>query len=150
VVDILIKYIHILSFMVVFTVLFLEMVFVKTHSAVTDLVRVRRYQNILLLFLGFTLLSGLVKLMTMGEHAAIYMKNGVFHLKVTLFILITILTFIPYRFFRKVSVDADEARTQQAVHVPGSVRVIVHIQMILLVLLPLLGVMMVRGIGYFG
>jgi len=150
VVDILIKYVHILSFMVVFTVLFMEMIFVKSQSAVSDLVRVRRYQNILLLFLGFTLLSGLIKLVTMGEHAAIYMKNGVFHLKVTLFLLITILTFIPYRFFRNISAEPAGAGSPQEVPVPRSVRLIVHIQMILLVLLPLLGVMMVRGIGYFG
>ncbi len=146
-IDILMKYIHILAFMVVFTVIFMEMILIKATSSSRDVLLVKRYQKILWGFLLLTLLSGLFKLVTMGEHASIYMKNGVFHVKFTLFLIIALLTLLPYRFFRKLTLQGE---ADDKIAIPRSVRLVLHIQMLLLVLLPLLGVMMVRGIGYFG
>ncbi len=91
-IDILMKYIHILAFMVVFTVIFMEMILIKATSSSRDVLLVKRYQKILWGFLLLTLLSGLFKLVTMGEHASIYMNNGVCHVKFILFLIIAILT----------------------------------------------------------
>lgn len=94
------------------------------------------------------LLSGLGRVFYSGKGAAFYLANGVFHAKVGLFVvaaLISIYPTIKLLAWRKALAgggtpgmsDADGRRVLMAI----------RLQLVLIVVLPLLGVLMARGIG---
>jgi len=73
-------------------------------------------------------------------------KNWIFHIKITLFALIGILSIWPTVFFlRERKGIADEI-----VQVPALVFTLLRIELTLLLIIPLLAGLMAKGVGYFG
>ena len=79
-----------------------------------------------------------------GKGAALYLKNGIFHAKATLFIIIVALSLKPTLFFLRHRHAADDA----AIAVPRSIIMLQRVQLLLVLVLPLLGLLMARGLGF--
>ncbi len=80
-----------------------------------------------------------------GKPIDFYTYNWVFHLKVATFIIIGVLSIFPTVFFNKHKTgDAEEE-----VKIPRHIRIIVFIEVGLLFTIPLMAVLMARGIGAF-
>ena len=77
-----------------------------------------------------------------GKPAAFYNANPVFHLKISLFLVIALLSIKPTLFFLKHRKVSDEF-----IEVPRTILNIVRVEVVLLLLLPLLASRMARGVG---
>lgn len=88
------------------------------------------------------LLIGLTLWLWVGKPREFYSTNPVFHLKLGLFVLMGILAVAPAMFFRR-------HRNSEAASIDVSrhLRVILKIQLVLLVIIPLLALLMARGVG---
>jgi putative membrane protein len=90
--------------------------------------------------------SGLMRLFIYGKPVSYYMQNGLFHVKITLFVLAVLLSVYPTINFIKNRNTPDDG---QAVY-SGAVGVLLKIQLLILLIIPLLAVMMARGYGFKG
>jgi putative membrane protein len=81
-----------------------------------------------------------------GKGLDYYLKNGLFHAKVTVFVLIVGLSVWPTIFFLRHRRAGDDER----ISVPRSVIMLQRVQMLLVLVLPLLGLMLARGVGSRG
>lgn len=82
-----------------------------------------------------------------GKAAEFYSKNFVFHTKITLVVILAILSIFPTVFFLK---NRKGASPEEIVEIPGRIKMFIRIQLFLLLLIPLCATLMARGIGYFG
>lgn len=81
-----------------------------------------------------------------GKPSVFYTKNWIFHTKITLFLLIGILSIHPTIFFtRQRKGPADEV-----IAIPKSVFMMLRLELTLLVIIPLLAGLMARGVGFYG
>lgn len=90
--------------------------------------------------------TGLLKVFAGDKPAAYFGANPLFHVKVTLFVVVLLLSIYPtVQFIRRrgAAVDAE-------VTYPASIGVLLRIQLALLLAMPLLAVLMARGYGYGG
>ena len=88
------------------------------------------------------LVIGLTLWLWVGKPPEFYSTNPVFHLKLGLFVLMGVLAIVPAMFFRR---HRDSEAT--SIEVPRHLRLILKFQLVLLVIIPLLALLMARGIG---
>ena len=85
-----------------------------------------------------TLVAGLVLWLGVGKDASFYSANWIFHLKLSIFVLILLLSIYPIRFFIK-------NKNNEGVKVPKLTIMLIRMQLALLFIMPLLGVLIARG-----
>jgi putative membrane protein len=87
--------------------------------------------------------GGLMQWFMGGKPSTFYTSNPVFIAKVTLVGIIGLLSIVPTVWFirHRAAPEADQ------VTVPGMVRAVVKLEVVLMLLVPLLAVLMARGIG---
>jgi putative membrane protein len=95
--------------------------------------------DIILLAAGLTLWLGGV-----GKPTAFYSHNWVFHLKITLFVIVGLHSIYPTVFFIKGSKKSDAMVT-----VPPTVFWMIRIELLIIFTLPLLAGLMSRGVGLY-
>ncbi|WP_252738525.1 DUF2214 family protein [Saccharophagus degradans] len=93
-------------------------------------------------FALFVLAMGLTLWLWVGKPSSFYNTNWILHLKVSLFVLVGIISVVPTLFFIK-------QRDLQAelIDVPKRIITIVRIELCILVVIPLLAVLMDHGVG---
>jgi putative membrane protein len=91
---------------------------------------------------ALVLLCGLTLWFWIGKPAAFYSGNPLFHLKVGLFVLIGLLSVYPTRFYLR-----HRKSTAEQISVPRPLIWVLRTEIGLLLLLPVLAVLMARGIG---
>ncbi len=92
------------------------------------------------------LATGLLKMTHFGKPVEYYGQNFIFHIKMTVFMIIVLLSIAPsVRFFK-----ARNSSPDSTVSYPRSVGILLKVEMALLLIMPLLGVMMAQGYGYTG
>lgn len=92
------------------------------------------------------LVTGLLRVFAGSKPAAYYAQNWIFHLKITLFLVIVVLSIYPTVRIVKQRRLPPGAR---AVY-PAAVRRLIGVELVLALLLPLLAVLMARGYGSTG
>lgn len=93
---------------------------------------------VLVVGMGLTLWFGV------GKPAEFYNTNGIFHLKVTLAVLVGLLSIIPTIFFAR---QRKGNAPEELVEVPAKIKRIVTLELILMAIIPLLATLMAAGIG---
>lgn len=88
------------------------------------------------------LIFGLVLWFGVGKPSEFYSSNPVFHAKLGLFLLMAALSIVPTLFFLK------HRKSESAeIDVPAPLRLMLKLQLALLVVIPLLALLMARGVG---
>ncbi len=135
--DALVSAFHYLGFMALFAVLSaIHLIF--NDEATTA--RAKRIKVLCFIFLGswlITLATGLTKVFVLAP-SALYMKNGLFHLKLTLF-FVMIALFAPL--FSKALKSAE---------LPNWIKHTLRTNLLIITIIPILAALMARGIGFFG
>jgi putative membrane protein len=90
----------------------------------------------------FVLTSGLTLWLWVGKPSEFYSSNPIFHAKLGLFTLMVLCAIAPTIFFNKHSKSEEEV-----IEVALLLRVLLKFQLVLLVLIPVLALLMARGIG---
>tara|TARA_B110000858_G_scaffold115070_1_gene131528 strand:+ start:48259 stop:48696 length:438 start_codon:yes stop_codon:yes gene_type:complete len=90
----------------------------------------------------FVLAFGLSLWLWVGKPSEFYTSNPLFHAKIALFLLMALFAVAPTMFFNKHRVSEADI-----IEVPHWLRLLLKFQLVLLVVIPLLAVLMARGIG---
>lgn len=143
--DYIIRYAHFLSLMVLFASLVAEHLLTArtiTGRQARTLARLDLIYGIaalVVLSTGALLFSGF----GFGKGANYYLTNGLFHAKVTLFVVVGLLSIKSTLFFLRHR-RADDAAT---IEVPRSIILFQRVQLFIVMVLPLFGLLIARGIG---
>lgn len=144
--EIFIRYIHLISIFGIVAALISE--FVLVGPRVNGRV-IRRVFRIDMLYGAAAILAvaaGLTLWFGIGKPADFYTKNWIFHLKVGLAIILAFLSLPPTIFFFR----NRKRDPEHVVEVPGYVRILIRIELLLLLIIPLCAVLMAKGYGTFG
>jgi len=144
-------FLHHLAFVVVFATLMVELVVLRNELTVASARSVVRMDMVYGIAATVVLVVGLLRVFYTEKGAAYYFASGTFLAKFTLFIIVGLLSIYPTLQFlrwraalREQRVPAFDSATR------SKVRMLIHIELTLLVVMVLLAVMMARGIGFLG
>lgn len=141
--ELLVRYVHFLAIFVMFSLLSIQ------HMVMNGQIDNNGIKRIAIVDIAFgvsalsALLAGIGLWFWVGKPAGFYHGNWIFHTKVTLFVLVGILSFIPTRFIAK-----HRKNSTEIVVVPRFIVHIIRLELLLLCLIPLLAVLMANGVGY--
>lgn len=143
-------YLHYLSIFALFAVLSIEHVLLKPQPSWAQARSLLRVDMAFGIIAGVVLLTGLARLLWFAKGPDYYLHNGFFHAKVTLFVIIGLLSIVPtVRFLRwRPAVKAGIAPTVSNASV-RQMTMIIRLELTLLAVVPLLATLMARGFGTF-
>lgn len=145
--ELLLRYLHFISIFAIVSSLVAEHLLLKKNLTRSAISRIATLDGIygmaalLLLTVGFTLWLG-----GFGKPTEFYSKNWIFHLKLTLFITVGLLSIYPTIFFLK----NRKGNPEEVIAVPSKIFWMLRLELLLLFIIPLLAGLMSRGVGYFG
>src|SRR5258705_8574327 len=145
--EIILRYVHFVSIFAIVGSLASEHLILKKELTRAEIGRLARIDAVYgiaavtLLIAGLTLWLGSV-----GKPAVYYTKNWVFHTKLTLFLMVGLLSIYPTIFFIK----NRKGNFEEIVAVPKIIFMMLRMELLLLLIIPLLAGLMSRGIGFFG
>ena len=142
--EIFLRYVHFISIFAIVSTIVSEHLLLKKSMTRMELGRMARVDAVYgiaaltLLAAGFTLWFGGV-----GKPTAFYSGNWIFHTKITLFLVVGLLSIYPTVFFLK----NRKGNPDEVVAVPSRVFLMLRLELILLFIIPLLAGLMAKGIG---
>ena len=141
---------HAAAFLIV-AALMVELVLLKnelTASSARSILRIDMVYGIAALVL---LVVGFVRVFHTEKGSAYYFENGAFLMKLTLFIVVALLSISPTIRFMSWRKALREGRVPELDDgTRRKVRMTIHVELTLLFIIMLMAVMMARGIWYFG
>lgn len=138
---ILVKYLHIVSILVMVSLLVVELFLLKPEMTRGELKRMSRVDSFYGLAAIAVVAAGLTIWFGVGKGASFY-DNPLLHIKVGLAILVGLISIIPTVFF----IRHGKGDPTASIQVPLRIRQLVILQLLLLSVVPLLAVMMAQGI----
>jgi putative membrane protein len=92
------------------------------------------------------LAAGLILWFAVGKPAQFYSRNWIFHTKLTLFVVLGLLSIYPTVFFMKNRKGTD---LDSEIEVPKTVIILLRLELVLIIIMPILATYMSLGIGTF-
>ncbi len=138
----LIRYLHIVGIIMISSALIGE------HLLITQTMKPGAFKKLVItdgiygLGTVLALVAGLLLWFGVGKPSGYYSLNPIFHIKLTLFGIMAILSIFPTVFFLK-----NRKRTRSSITIPKYVLLILRIEITLLVVIPLFATIMAKGIG---
>lgn len=146
--EVLLKYLHFVSIFIVVSSVVAEHLLLKPQMTRAEIKRlsiidgIYGLSSIVVVGVGLTLW-----LSDIGKPAAFYTQNHIFLTKVSLFVIVGLLSIYPTVFFLKNRKGED---SNEEVTIPKAIKILIRAELLLLFLIPLLAVLMAKGIGYSG
>ncbi|MGK0186672.1 MAG: putative membrane protein [Verrucomicrobiales bacterium] len=141
--EIAIRYLHFVSIFAVIATITAEHLLLARKMPRLQLRRVSQLDTIYGVAAILVLITGILQWVTVGKDSSFYSKNWIFLVKIAAFILVGLISIYPTVFFAK----GGKGPTDEIVEVPKSIFMVVRIELLLLISIPLLAVLMARGIG---
>lgn len=145
--EIILRYLHFISLLAIAGTLTAEHMLLKKELTRGEIGRLARIDAVYglaaltLLVAGLTLWLG-----SYGKPAVYYSKNWIFQTKITLFLVIGLLSIYPTVFFLK----NRKGSSEEVIKIPKAVFMTLRIELLLLLLIPLLAGLMAHGVGFYG
>lgn len=143
--EILIKYIHFLCIFGIVGALVGEHLLIKEEMTTKELRRVFTLDTIYGVSALTLFFAGVALWVWVGKPAEFYSTNPTFHIKITLFALVGIMSIIPTVFFFKNRSGEENG----IVKVPKRIKMFIRIELLLIFLIPYLATLVARGINIF-
>ncbi|MGB7997023.1 MAG: DUF2214 family protein [Photobacterium halotolerans] len=140
--EIVIRYFHFIGIFALFSVLVVEHMLIKRRLTAEEMHRLARLDAVYGISAVVVLLAGLALWFLVGKPADFYTANPVFHAKVTLFLIVAALSVFPTVFFYR-----HRRTTRETIPVPPVIVILIRLELLLLLVIPLLAVLMARGVG---
>lgn len=140
--DLLIRYLHLTAVLVLAGTLIIENMAMARQISQEDLRNLLKVDAAYGISAAVVLAFGLGLWFWGGKPASFYTSNPVFHAKVSLFVLVGLLSIHPTVFLLR-----QRRSTQSVIEVPVSVLRVLRVELILLAFIPVLAFLMARGIG---
>ena len=138
--EIFFRYLHFIGIMGLASTLVMQHLIISTEITQAELKKIIFLDIIYAICILLTLVAGLTLWLSVGKEASFYSTNWVFHVKLTLFILIFLFSIYPTLYFRKSRKNAPDT-----VVMPKMIIMSVRMQLLLVFIIPLLGVLIARG-----
>lgn len=138
--EIIFRYIHFIGIMSLASVLVMQHLILSAEVTKQELKKIIFLDVIYGVSAMLALIAGLVLWLSVGKDASFYSTNWVFHLKLTLFIVILLFSIYPTLYFRK-----SRKIAQDTVVMPKIIIMSIRMQLLLVFVLPFLGVLIARG-----
>ena len=136
------KYLHILAIFGVVSSVVAQHLLIQKQMTRSELNRVSRVDAVYGVSAILVLVFGLTLWFGVGKPASFYTSNWIFHLKLTLFIVMGLMSIIPTRYF----LINRKGNPTELISLPKNIIMIIRIELLILFLLPLLAVIMAQGI----
>ncbi|NOX48502.1 MAG: DUF2214 family protein [Chlorobi bacterium] len=141
-----IHYTHILGIMFLMGSLFSEYMIAKIKTNGDSIRMLSIANSIFLISLVIVLVSGLFRWFMFGKGSDFYMTNPFFHTKLTLYVILAVIAFLPGRKINKWKRQFNESGSAQIGEKDlKSLFLIFRIEFVLLLIIPLLAVLVTRG-----
>lgn len=143
----LIAYLHYLSIILLGAFLTAELVICRPPLGPAQ---IRQLPRLDMVFFGAAMLAlatGLVRLFFYAKGVAFYLPNLAFIAKMVLYVTIALISIVPTRRFIGWRRALDAGGAAPGVDAVARVRRLLHLELALLALMPLMAVLMARGIG---
>lgn len=141
--DILVRYLHFVSLIVLMAAVLGQHLMLKATMTRAEIKQVQRLDIVYAVMVVIVLLTGFAQWFWTGKPADFYSSNPVFHTKITLFLIVGIISIYPSVFLGK----GKKGDPEEIVTVPKGLIWSVRIELLLLFLMPLLATLIGRGIG---
>ena len=141
--ELLIRYTHFVGIIVLASMLITQNILLQANMDNKLFKKLIWIDGLLGLGALMTLVAGLLLWFSVGKPAAFYSTNILFQLKLGIFIFLAILSVFPTIFL-----IGKRNTEEQVVTVPGRIIKTKRVELIMLFTLPLLAVMMARGVGH--
>ena len=145
--ELFLRYLHFISIFAIIGSLTSEHLLLKKVLNRGEIGRLSRidavygFMALLLIGVGLTLWLGGV-----GKPTEFYTKNYIFHTKLSLFVLIGLLSIHPTVFFLK----QRKGDPNEQIEIPRSIFWSIRLELLILFVIPILAGLMSKGIGYYG
>lgn len=143
IVDILVRYLHFISLILLMAAVLGQHLLLRKEMTRAEIARVQRLDILYAIMVFGVLGTGFAQWFWVGKPADFYSSNPIFHVKVTLFLIVGVVSAYPSVFFGK----NKKGDPGEVVKVPPLLIWSVRIELLLLFLMPLLASLMARGIG---
>ncbi len=138
--DLIVRYIHFIGIMGLTASL------VGAHLLISKEVRLEQFRKLVITDMVYgisavmVLISGLALWLWVGKPADFYSTNWILHLKLTLFVLVFLISLYPTRFFLK-----NRKSKEDVIVMPKSIIMIIRMELLFVFILPFLGVLLASG-----
>lgn len=122
--------------------LVIENMAIKPQITGEDARNLAKVDSIVGISAAFVLAFGLTLWLWVGKPAEFYSSNPIFHAKIGLYFLMAVFAIAPTLFFIK-----HRKSEADVIEVPSFLRLMLRFQLVLLVVIPVLALLMARGIG---
>jgi putative membrane protein len=145
--ELFLRYVHFISIFTIVAAITAEHLLLKKSLTRAEISRLAKIDGVygvaalVLLGVGLTLWLGGI-----GKPAEFYRKNWIFHTKLTLFVIIGLLSIYPTVFFLK----NRKGDPHEIVTIPDKIFWMLRMELLLLFIIPLLAGLMAKSVGYFG
>lgn len=139
---VLLKYLHFIGILALFSSIALEHTLLKREMNSAEFARLSTIDLVYGVSAVLVLLAGLVLWLVVSKPSEFYSLNPVFHVKVSLFVLVGLISIYPTVYFLK-----NRKHSAPMISVPKSIIMAVRMELLLLLVIPLLAVLMAQGYG---
>lgn len=138
----LVRSFHFIGIFCLFAALVSEHLLIKPEMSKPEMKRLAMIDSIYGVSAITVLTAGLLLWFVVGKPSDFYSHNFVFHIKITLFVAIGLLSVYPTIFFIK-----NRNPQVEITKVPRKIILLIRIQLLLVLAIPFLATMMARGVG---
>lgn len=145
--EILLRYLHFVFVFIIVGTLVAENILVTKEMKRHELDQLSKIDGLYgLAALGLLAVGLTLWLNSIGKPAIFYSKNWIFHVKLSLFVALGLLSIYPTIYFLK----KRRGEPQDVVTTPAVIFWLLRLELVLLLIIPFLAGLMAKGIGYSG
>ncbi len=144
-------FLHHLAAFLVFATLMLELVLLRNELTVSSARSIARMDMVYGIAATVLLVVGFVRVFHTEKGSEYYFESGAFLLKLTLFVVVGLLSIYPTREFLRWRKTLREGRVPQIDDgTRRKIRMFIHLELTLIVVIILMAIMMARGLWFLG
>jgi putative membrane protein len=140
------RYVHFIAVFAIVGAIIAEQFLISSKMSRYEIKRISRIDAVYGLGAILVLAAGLILWFAVGKPAQFYSRNWIFHTKLTLFVVLGLLSIYPTVFFMKNRKGTD---LDSEIEVPKTVIILLRLELILIIIMPILATYMSLGIGTF-
>lgn len=140
--EVIVRYLHFMGIIVLAATIFAEHLLIKAEMSSVEIRKIAIIDAVFGFAAIVVLIAGLSLWLWIGKPAAFYAGNVLFHIKITAFMVLGLLSLYPTMFFVR-----HRKTTAASIVIPKVIIHLIRAELALLLVIPLLAVLMARGYG---
>ena len=140
------RYAHFIAVFAIVGAIFAEQFLVSKSMTRNEIKRIAKIDAIYIFGVILVLIAGLILWFWVGKPVSFYSRNWIFHTKLTMLIVLGLLSVYPIIFFFKNRKGND---MDTKIRVPVTVIILLRLELCLIIVMPILATLISLGIGTF-